>query len=106
MASISFILFSAAFVFAASSEPLTAQDWPNLSEQRKIYYLFAKRESPEYEGVLFTHSVADYIQIIDQKISKSPALKDEDMDEVFRSVVYENESGSRDVLTKSPVKAE
>lgn len=77
---------------AETVERLTGKDWLAVSEQRKLYFIFGTRESTEYQDVVFSHSVKEYIDFLDDKVSKNPELKEADMSRVFRSVVDEKES--------------
>ena len=85
---------------AETVEYLTGKDWKNISHQRKLYFIFGTEESPEYRGVIFSYSADEYTDLLDDKISKNPELKDTDMNEVFWSVIYENEPRNREVLDK------
>ena len=96
--SIGLLLLSALITAVAFSEPLTSQEWPKVSEQRKLYYIFGKLESPEYQKIVFSHSAMDYVSLLDEAVSKRRELKDEDMDQIFQSVVYENEPGSKELM--------
>ena len=103
---IALIFVSVSVILAESGEHLKGQDWLKITEQRKIYYIFAKRESAEYADVVFTHSASDYIKLLDQALAGKSNLRDLDMDQVFRTVVYENEAGSKEALSKDASKVE
>ena len=95
------VLLSLSGVHSEASEHLTGKEWPGISEQRKLYFVFGKRESAEYQGVTFTHSVKDDIDYIDNKILKDPGLGGETLNNIYYSAVYEREAASREILYRN-----
>ena len=75
---------------SGTTEKLTAAEWPSLTEQRKLYYVFGAREHRQEEGVVFKHSAGDYLKWLDEK-ADDPKSKDAEMDTIFSSLVAENE---------------
>ena len=82
----------------AATEKLTGKEWLKISEQRKLYYIFGKREEFQEKGVVFGHSAEDYIDFLNKKIRQNSSLESENVDNVFKNVVRENEAGATEAL--------
>lgn len=78
-------------VVYATKEKLTIADWPHLTEQRKLYYIFASMQELQDEGQIFNHSAYDYISILDQSIQLRKD-KSTDMQQVFAETVRQKEN--------------
>ena len=71
----------------AVTEKLTTSDWVKISEQRKFYYIFGQREAYAGKGVVFSHSPADYLKLLDEKAKTDRMAFPQDMDKVFEALV-------------------
>ena len=85
-------LMLAASTAAAETEKLTAAEWPALTRQRKIYFVLGSMEAFQKKGVLFRHTMDDYIGWLGVEAGKSSSA---DMDEVFGGLVDEKEKPAR-----------
>ncbi len=85
-------LMLAAAAAAAETEKLTAAEWPALTRQRKIYFVLGSMEALQKKGVLFRHTMDDYIEWLEAEAGTRPSA---DMDEVFGGLVAAKERPAR-----------
>ena len=84
----------------AATEKLTTSDWVKISEQRKYYYIFGQREAYAEKGVVFSHTPADYLKLLDEKARTDRMSFPQDMDEIFDALVHEKEKfATKPVIT-------
>ena len=77
-------------VVLAFTEKLTVKDWAKITHQRKIYFVLGSMEAFEEKGIVFTHTMDDYILWMDKETSKKANA--ENMDKVFADLVSANEA--------------
>ncbi len=68
----------------AFAEKLTAADWKRITDQRKLYFVFASRERLQEEGAVFSRSAEAYVRLLDHEAEA--ARPEDDMDMLFRSL--------------------
>ncbi|GEM_PF-2975561 len=86
---------------SADAEKLAGRQWKGLSEQRRIYYVFAMREKLQEKGIVFSVPAGDYPEMISATLRKTPAFLDLDLDDAFLETVATVEPGARAILKKN-----
>ena len=92
------IFLSFAGTLWAAPEKLTSLSWTTITRQRKIYFVLGSMESFQEKGVVFRHTMEEYICWLDQAASSKASSND--MDTVFARLVVVREGSSVSTATK------
>ncbi len=74
----------------AMTEKLKVSEWAGLTEQRKIYFTLGSIEEFQEKGILFRHSMDDYIHWMDEAAAANVA--ETNMDDIFSGLVKVHEA--------------
>jgi hypothetical protein len=84
----------------ASAEKLTAADWKSITEQRKLYFIFAERESFSERGAVFSKTANDYVDFMDDEAARAPETRD--AGELFLAALMKNDPEAARTLSEAP----
>jgi hypothetical protein len=93
-----FLIFTPAH--AKESERVVGQDWLLMSAEEKGIYIFSAMEVLRKNGVPLAKTPDQYTALIDSELIDNPNSLKIDVTNVLATVVYENESGSEEALSK------
>lgn len=86
----------------ASAEKLTAEDWNRITEQRKLYFIFAERETLGERGAVFSKSANDYVSFMDDEAAFAP--KTRDAADLFLAALAKNDPEAARTLAETQAK--
>lgn len=87
---LTFLIFLSLPVVAA--EELSAKEWRALAYQRKVYFALGSIEAHQGQGVVFRHSMNEYIRWLDG--AAAVARDDAGMESIFSELVGMQETGT------------
>ncbi len=79
-------------------------DWVAMSPEEKEMYVFSATGALVRRDVFVMKSSYFYIQALDQTLEKNPSLKDQYLDDLFISSIYENEPHTRTAIDKIKIR--
>jgi hypothetical protein len=84
----------------ASAEKLTAADWKRITEQRKLYFIFAERESLGERGAVFSRTANEYVDFMDNEAARAPEGRD--AADLFLAALVKNDTEAARTLADAP----
>ena len=93
-------LFLSALAFGSTQNTTSGKDWLLMSDQDKFKRMVTMIQDIHKKEIPVCRAPNVYMALVDAKLTGTPKLASDDVNDVFASILYEREPGARDALDK------